>query len=96
MHKPAPNTVTVYVTTYCSFCGAAKRYLDKMKVAYTTVDATSEDDLRMWLVEETKLRTVPQIFIGTKGIGGFQEMRTLDSKGGLKPMLDAEAISYAA
>ena len=93
--RPAPNTVTMYVTTYCSFCGAAKRYLDNLGVSYRTVEA-NDAETRMWLVDVTGRRTVPQIFVGEHNIGGFQEMQALDREGGLRPLLDAESIAYGA
>ena len=78
-HPPTSDRVTIYVSTYCGFCGAAKRYLSSMGVAFDTVDASDDPEMRRWLMETTGLRTVPQIFIGDKGIGGFQEMRALDN-----------------
>lgn len=93
--RPEPNTVTVYVTTYCAFCGAAKRYLESMGITYREVSA-NDAETRMWLVQETGRRTVPQIFIGPHSIGGFQEMQALDNKGGFRPLLDEQQIHYEA
>ncbi len=93
--RPEPNIVTIYVTTYCAFCGAAKRYMDSMGIEYRSVDA-NDAATRMWLVEETGRRTVPQIFVGPHSIGGFQEMQALDRKGGFRPLLDEQQIAYEA
>lgn len=94
-HPPSSDGVTMYVTTYCPFCTAAKRYLDDLGVTFDTVDATTDPSLRTWLVEKTGMRTVPQIFVGDRSVGGFQEMRALDAQGGLRPLFDEAGIAYS-
>jgi len=88
--------VTVYVTNYCSFCDAAKRWLTAMEVAFTTVDVTHDAAKRDWLVATTGMRTVPQIFVGDTATGGYQETRALDAAGKFRPLLDAAGVSYKA
>ena len=61
--------VTGYVTNYCSFCDAAKRWLTAMEVAFTTVDVTHDAAKRDWLVATTGMRTVPQIFVDGRHVG---------------------------
>ena len=90
------SQVTVYVTTYCPYCDAAKRWLNGMDIAYETIDVTNDPDGRITLMKRSGLRTVPQVFVGDTSVGGYQEMRALDNKGGFRPLLDAEGISYTA
>lgn len=90
------NKVKVYVTSYCSFCTAAKRWLSSMDIEFDTIDVTRDPDKRMWLVETTGMRTVPQIFVGDTPVGGYQEMRALDREGGFRPLLDREGVRYSA
>jgi glutaredoxin 3 len=87
--------VTVYVASYCSYCEAAKRMLGAMSVPYEAIDVSTDHEKRMWLVEKTGMRTVPQIFVGEKPIGGFTDMRALHQKGGFVPLLDAAGIAHA-
>ena len=80
--------VRVYTTTYCGYCTAAKRFLkDSKHVAFEEIDVSANPDLRDWLVATTGQRTVPQIFVGDQSIGGYTDMRALDQRGGLDPLL---------
>jgi glutaredoxin 3 len=56
-------------------------------VAYEEIDVSNDHDKRAWLVKTTGRRTVPQIFINEESIGGFDEMRALDSAGQLDAKL---------
>ena len=70
--------VTLYTTRVCPYCIAAKRLLSARGIAYTENDVSNDDAKRAWLVETTGRRTVPQIFIGEKAIGGYDELAALD------------------
>jgi glutaredoxin 3 len=90
------SQVTVYVTNYCPYCDAAKRWLNGMNISYETIDVTNDPEGRMSLLKRSGMRTVPQVFVGDASVGGYQEMRALDNKGGFRPLLDTEGISYTA
>lgn len=79
--------VIVYTTEFCPFCVRAKRLLDSRGVAYEEVDVTHDVDLRDKMVAESGRRTVPQIFFDDRPIGGFEELRALDSTGELETLL---------
>ncbi len=83
--------VVVYVTTYCPYCIRAKSLLEKRAIPYDIVDVTEDEPKRAWLVEVTKRRTVPQIFIDDKPIGGSDELHELDKSGKLAEMMAATA-----
>lgn len=82
--------VLIYLTQWCPYCRAAKDLLGDKKVRYTEIDVDERHDLRKWLVNATGQRTVPQIFINGKSIGGFSDMEALDEAGRLDGLL-AEA-----
>ncbi len=84
-----PN-VTVYTKQSCPFCVRAKRLLDKKGVPYREVDVEDDDALRTWLVETTGQRTVPQVFVGERSLGGFSDIDALDRDGKLDPILRGE------
>lgn len=75
--------VRVYTTRICGYCHAAKRLLDQKGVPYEEIDVSTDHETRMWLVETSGQRTVPQIFIGDEPIGGFTELRGLAMSGEL-------------
>lgn len=79
--------VRIYTTSYCGFCRAAKDLFTRRKVAFQEIDVTEDDEKRDWLVETTGRRTVPQIFIGEKSIGGYDDLAALDRKGELEALL---------
>lgn len=80
--------VIIYTTDYCPYCRRAEAFLKDKGVAFKNVDVTNDPETREKLVEMTQgLRTVPQIFIDGKSIGGYSDMMTLHSKGQLAPLL---------
>jgi glutaredoxin 3 len=75
--------VTIYTTRVCPYCISAKRLLAARGVPYQEIDVSSDDAKRTWLVQTTGRRTVPQIFLGTESIGGYDELAALDRSGQL-------------
>lgn len=89
------NKVRIFVTGYCPYCDAAKRYLDAKGVPWESIDISADPDMRRELLEKTGMRTVPQIFVGDTSVGGFTDMRALDLRGELVPLLDANDITHS-
>jgi glutaredoxin 3 len=84
------QAVQMYVTNYCPYCTTAKALLDKRGVKYEVIDVTNDHDKRAWLVQATGgKRTVPQIFIGGKPVGGSDDIHALDRAGELMPLVNA-------
>jgi glutaredoxin 3 len=80
--------VKVYTTTSCGYCVRAKALLSKRSVPFEEIDVSGDDDKRAWLVKATGgMRTVPQIFIDEKPIGGSDELHALDRSGELEKLL---------
>lgn len=84
-------TVRLYTKRNCPFCVRAKALLDRKGVTYQEIDAEGKDELRVWLAEATGQRTVPQIFVGERSLGGFTDIDALDKQGKLDPILRGEA-----
>lgn len=87
---PSPK-VTVYTKENCPFCVRAKAMLQRKGVAFEEIPVAGRDDLRAWLVEATGQRTVPQIFVGDRSLGGFTDVDALDKEGRLDEILRGEA-----
>lgn len=82
--------VTIYTTPICGYCAAAKRLLEKKGVTYLEIDVMRAPERRAEMMERASGRhTVPQIFIGEKHIGGFDDMAELDRRGNLDSLLNA-------
>lgn len=79
--------VIVYTSERCAYCVRAKQLLERRSIPFTEVDVSHDHEARMRLVAETGQRTVPQIFIDGRSIGGYDELYALDRQGllGVKP-----------
>ncbi len=81
--------IRVYKTSRCPYCTMAIRFLREVKkVDVDVTDLTGDMAGRMALIERTGQRTVPQIFIGEHHVGGYDEMRAMDRRGELDPLLE--------
>jgi glutaredoxin 3 len=79
--------VKIYTTQTCPYCTRAKRLLERKNVQYQEIDVSRDDEARVKLTETTGLRTVPQIFIGERHVGGSDELHALEARGELDPLL---------
>ena len=82
--------VEMYTTTFCPFCTRAKSLLKSKGVPFVEIDVTDDAALRQKMVEMSGgRRTVPEIFIDGKIVGGYDELKALDDAGQLDAMLAA-------
>ena len=82
--------VLMYCTAACPYCQAAERLLAEKGVAdLTRVRVDLEPARRAEMDNKSGRRTVPQIWIGERHIGGCDDLYALDRKGGLDPLLKA-------
>lgn len=79
--------VTVYTTPICPYCVRAKALLNRKGIPFTEVDVSQDHERRAWLIETTGKRTVPQIFIGDRPVGGSDDLHELDRRGELDILL---------
>lgn len=86
-----PTKITVYTKENCPFCVRAKALLTRKGVAFEEIPVEGRDDLRTWLVETTGQRTVPQVFVGERSLGGYTDVAALDKDGRLDPILRGES-----
>lgn len=79
--------VTVYSTRICPYCMLAKRLLGNKGVKYDEIMVDANDALRAEMMQRSGRRTVPQIFIGDRHVGGFDDLSALDRAGQLDLLL---------
>jgi glutaredoxin 3 len=79
--------VVIYTTNYCPYCTAAKALLRSKRVAFDEIDVTFDPERRAEMENLSRRRTVPQIFIDDRPIGGYDEARLLDAQGELDRLL---------
>lgn len=82
--------VEIYFWTTCPYCIRAKALLDQKGVQYEGYDITGDEAARAKMVDRTGgPKSVPQIFIDDKHIGGCDNLFALDVNGELDPLLAA-------
>lgn len=82
--------VEMYCTGMCGYCVRAEMLLQKKGVEIEKIFVDRDPDrFREMLQRAYGRRTVPQIFIDDRHIGGFDDLYELDIDGGLDPLLQA-------
>jgi glutaredoxin 3 len=89
--------ISMYCTAVCPYCVAAERLLKSKGVAdIEKIRIDLQPERRVEMMERTGRRTVPQIYIEDRHVGGFDDLAALDADGGLEPLLRSEASKSAA
>ena len=79
--------VTFYGTAWCPFCVRAKQLLASKQARVDDIDVDRDPALRREMMERSGRRTVPQIWIGERHIGGCDELFALERAGELDRLL---------
>jgi glutaredoxin 3 len=79
--------VVIYTRGYCHYCDSAKKLLDSKGVEYSEVSLDEDPEKLKEMIERSNRRTVPQIFIDGKSIGGFDDLNALERAGELDKLL---------
>ena len=84
MSAPA---VVMYTTSWCPYCGRARKLLARKNVDFSEVDIESAPEKRAEMQQKSGRRTVPQIFIGDTHVGGSDDLLDLEDAGKLDALL---------
>jgi glutaredoxin 3 len=88
----ADPRIVVYTQPFCGYCTAAKRLLKGKGAEFTEIDVMGEAGRRAEMVERSGgRRTVPQIFIDDRHVGGYDDLSALDRSGELDRLLASPA-----
>jgi glutaredoxin 3 len=83
--------ILLYTTQFCGFCHAAKRLLATKGLAFEEIDVGFDPERRTEMVALSRGgRTVPQIFIQGRHVGGYEELAALERAGELEVWLARE------
>jgi glutaredoxin 3 len=80
--------VLMYITAACPFCQSAERLLLEKGVRIEKVRVDLEPARRAEMMQKSGRRTVPQIWIGERHIGGCDDLYALEREGRLDPLLE--------
>lgn len=84
------NDIVMYTTATCPYCRAAEQLLHGRgikDISFVRVDIDPQK--RAEMMERTGRRSVPQIYIGERHVGGFDDLQALDRSGELNHLLHA-------
>jgi len=81
------SEVIMYCTRFCPYCISAERLLTHKGVAIRKIAVDHDMDLWKKMEEITGRHTVPQIFIGDRHVGGYDDLAALERGGELDPLL---------
>ena len=80
-------SITMYSTRFCPYCIRARFLLDSKNVVYEDISVDAQPDLRREMMQRSGGHTVPQIWIGERHIGGYDDLARLEHQGQLNELL---------
>ena len=81
-------SITIYTKADCPYCYAAKALLREKNAAFDEISVDGDRSGQMAMAARAGWRsTVPQIFIGERHVGGFDDLDALETAGQLDPLL---------
>ncbi len=82
------TSVEIYTSRDCPYCHWAKELLSRKGISFREIDVTTDRTMRQQMIERADGQTtVPQVFIGSRHIGGCDELYALEDAGKLDPLL---------
>jgi glutaredoxin 3 len=85
----ASASVVMYTTAWCPYCARARQLFGSKGVAFTDIDVDATEGARAEMQARSGRTSVPQIFVGGQHLGGYDDIKALDDRGGLDPLLRA-------
>jgi glutaredoxin 3 len=82
--------VVIYVAGWCPYCQRARGLLAQKGVQFREVDVDDDPQLREEMIARSGRRTVPQVFIGAKHVGGCDDLFALDARGELDRLIQGD------
>jgi glutaredoxin 3 len=79
--------VTLYVSDWCPYCQRAKGLLTQKNIAFSEINVEDDVKFRNEMIARSNRRTVPQIFLGDKHIGGCEDLYALNDSGELDRLI---------
>lgn len=86
-----PPAITVYTASFCGYCLRVLALLQRRGIDYTEISVEDHPGLRDELVARSGRRSLPQIYLGDRHLGGATELAALDQNGELDRLLAESA-----
>lgn len=85
------SDVIIYSSAHCPYCVMAKQLLERKGVSYQEIRVDLDPEKREEMMQKSRQRTVPQIFINGKSIGGYSDLAQLQRSNQLDELLVANS-----
>ena len=82
--------VLMYSAGWCPYCARARSLLERKGISFREIDIETDAELRAEMIARSGRRSVPQIFIGERHVGGFEELYQLERAGELDGLMQTE------
>lgn len=82
--------IVMYAAGWCGYCQRARALLNRKGLAFREIDVEQDPASRAEMIARSGRRSVPQIFIGTRHVGGLEELSALERTGELDTLLREE------
>jgi glutaredoxin 3 len=82
--------VVIYLAGWCPYCQRARGLLSKKGIQFREIDVDDDPKLREEMIARSGRRTVPQVFIGEKHVGGCDDLFALDGQGELDRLIQGD------
>jgi glutaredoxin 3 len=83
------STITVYTTEPCAYCARVKGLLRSRGLEFAEVNLSKDPEGRVELAAKTGMMTFPQVLVGGRLVGGFNETQAAAEDGRLDELLVA-------
>ncbi|MDP2323408.1 MAG: glutaredoxin 3 [Gammaproteobacteria bacterium] len=81
--------VQMYAKPWCPYCAAARALLSKKHARVTEIDIGQFPERRAEMIARSGRHTVPQIFVGSTHVGGFDDLAAMERAGTLDALLQS-------
>ncbi|MBA3564459.1 MAG: glutaredoxin 3 [Gammaproteobacteria bacterium] len=81
------NEVKMYASAWCGYCARARALLERKGIRFDEIRVDGNREARREMETLSGRRSVPQIFIGDRHVGGSAELQALEQSGELDALL---------
>ncbi|RLQ23531.1 glutaredoxin 3 [Seongchinamella sediminis] len=81
------SAIVMYSTRFCPYCVRARMLLESKHAEFTDIGVDARPELRREMMQKSGRRTVPQIWIGERHVGGYDDLARLEQMGELDDLL---------
>lgn len=82
------SNIIIYTTKFCPYCIRAKHLLEQKNAQYKEIKVDNNQSLRAEMMKKSGRRTVPQIWIGNRHVGGCDDLFALERADKLDALLN--------